>query len=105
MLARIPVHHLRERRTMTSRMHLATRTFSLTLAAMLSLGMATSAAAAEAAAPAEQAKAPIEQVQELDEIVVRGTALRDLIADAEDEFFQAFNKANKDDDFDTSCVY
>ncbi len=94
---------------MTNRTHLGTRTLSLTLAAMLSLGMATCARAAEAAAPAaapaEQAKPPIEEVQELDEIVVRGKTLRDLIADAEDVFFQAFNKSNKDDDFDTSCVY
>jgi hypothetical protein len=80
---------------MISRKHLATST----------LGLTASAGAAEAAPPAAGAKPPIAEVLELDEIVVRGTSLRDLIADAEDVFFQAFNKANKDDDFDTSCVY
>jgi hypothetical protein len=95
-----------ERRPMTRRMHLATRTLSLTLAALLSLGAAGHVAAADADATTTGAapEKPITEVTELDEIMVRGTNLRDLIAEAEDEFFRAFNTANKDDDFDTSCV-
>jgi hypothetical protein len=90
---------------MTSRKHLATSTLGLTLAAMLYLGVAANAGAAEATPPAAAAKQPIGEVLELDEIVVRGTSLRDAIADAEDNFFVLFNKVNKDDDFDTNCVY
>jgi hypothetical protein len=43
--------------------------------------------------------------QELDEIVVRGTHVREAIAEAEDEFFSLYNTLNKDDDYSASCVF
>ena len=87
---------------MTRRMHLVTVTLGLAVATTLSIGISTPARAAEAA-PA--ASVPITQVQELDEILVRGKNIRDAIADAEDEFFLLYNKLNKDDDYSTSCIY
>jgi hypothetical protein len=44
-------------------------------------------------------------VQELEEILVRGKRLRELIAEAEDDFFALYNRLNKDDDYSTSCIY
>jgi hypothetical protein len=88
-------------------MNLATKAFCLTLATFLSAGLVTTAGAADAAPAAAGATAqtPINQVQELDEILVRGKRLRDAIADAEDDFFALYNKLNKDDDYSTSCIY
>ena len=62
--------------------------------------MATAAVATEPA-PAP----PAEQLQELDQIVVRGESLIKAIADAEDTFYDLFNKLNTDDKYDTHCVY
>ncbi len=92
---------------MTCRMHFATRIFCLAFATFFSIGLASTASAADAA-PASKAPAaavPIAQVQELEEILVRGKSIRDAIADAEDEFFALYNKVNKDDDYSTSCIY
>jgi hypothetical protein len=84
-------------------MHLNTSALGLLLAATLPLIPATSSAAEpasiEASAPASDA------LQELEEILVRGEKLKNLITDAEDEFFDLFNDVNTDDDYDTSCVY
>lgn len=66
------------------------------------------AGAARAAAPTPQATAPDAasgELQQLDEILVHGEAVRNRIADAEDQFFQLYNKLNKNDDYDTSCVF
>lgn len=97
---------------MTSRMLGRMTNLCLMLTALLSLATApafaatedaaatpTTAAAASTASPAE---APLE---ELDEILVRGQSLTRAIADAEDDFFKLYNNLNKDDDYDTSCVY
>jgi hypothetical protein len=46
-----------------------------------------------------------QQVQELDQIMVRGTRVREAIANAEDEFFALYNTVNKDDDYSPSCVF
>jgi TolA-binding protein len=44
-------------------------------------------------------------IQELDEVLVRGERLVKAINDAEDNFYDLFNKVNTDNDYDTSCVY
>jgi septum formation topological specificity factor MinE len=85
-----------------------TANLCLVLAALLPLATApafpaTADAATPAAAPAAtRPEAPLEQ---LDEIIVRGETLVKAIADAEDDFFKLYNKLNRDDDYDTSCVY
>ena len=90
---------------MICRKQFAATTFGLALAAALSLGLATAHAASPAPTAGAATEPPIGEVQELDEILVRGKKLRDLIADAEDEFFALYNKINKDDDYSTSCIY
>jgi hypothetical protein len=85
-------------------MHIATRNFCLALAVLVSFG--SGAVLAQEAAPAAAAEAtPPAGPEELEEILVQGTSLRERIADAEDEFFQLYNKLNKNDDYDSSCVY
>ncbi len=90
-------------------MQSTTRNLYFALAAALSLS-ATVAVAGEAAAPASVAAAvpavaqPTEELEVLAEIEVRGKRLKDEIADAEDDFYQLFNKVNKDDNYDTKCV-
>jgi hypothetical protein len=69
----------------------------LTLAAASFL--AATATAGEAAAPPGVATADI------DEVVVRGKQLSQQINEAEDEYFALFNDVNKDDRYDTHCVY
>jgi hypothetical protein len=59
-------------------------------------------APAVATTPAPQAGG---QLQELDEIVVRGKKLLNAIADAEDDFYKLYNQLNKDQKYATSCVY
>ncbi len=49
-----------------------------------------------------QDEAPLE---ELDEVVVHGKQLMEQIVDAEEEFYKLFNDLNKDDRYDTHCVY
>jgi len=90
--------------------------FRVTLAAVLCTATSMNfaqAAPAPAAAPVAAAPVPAsaaapaatDQVQELDEIMVRGKRLLDQIADEEDDFYALFNKVNKDEKYDTSCVY
>lgn len=99
---------------MKSRMLGPIRNWSVTIAALLAIPAAPAAMAAvdeagvvapapaAAASTASTSEAPLE---ELDEILVRGRSLIREIADAEDGFFKLFNNLNKDDDYDTSCVY
>lgn len=84
-------------------MNLTIRTLGLLLAAALPL-VPTSSSAADSAQPEESAPTD-DAPQELEEILVRGKKLKQQIADAEDDFFNLFNKVNTDDDYDTSCVY
>ena len=63
------------------------------------------AAVSATTAATETAQSPEEQLQELGEIMVRGKRLLDLIADEEDDFYALFNQVNKDEKYDTSCVY
>jgi hypothetical protein len=71
--------------------------------------MATWLAAAHAqegsAAAAAPAEPPISELVELDEVVVRGERLRDVIIKAEDEFYKLYNQLNKDDKYDVNCPY
>jgi len=90
-------------------MRVATRSFRLTIAALLSVA-AAGAFAANSPAPASAAQAvanqqPVEEVQELDQIWVRGKRLSRSIADAEDDFFKLYNKLNKGRDYDVTCGY
>jgi hypothetical protein len=79
----------------------------LPLAILLSLSMMSGAWAADAPAPtaADAAAAPpaAEQLEELDQIVVRGKRLAREISDVEDAFFAVYNKLNKDYDFSITC--
>src|SRR5262245_14805300 len=96
-----------EQEPMAGTMRTATRTFALILGSLLAGGLAATVCAADApaataAAPAAPAEEPLE---ELDQIVVRGESIIKAIADAEDNFYDLFNKLNTDDDYDTNCVY
>ncbi len=85
-----------------------TRRLPAALAAMLLLAAAstTQAASATKATPtATSAQAPVEELQELDEIWIRGKSLSDMIEDAEDAFVRRYNKVNKKNDFDVVCDY
>lgn len=81
------------------------------LAVMLGLFAAGTAQAGEASPQPEAPRAlsaeelPLEELQELDEVFVRGGRLRDRIVRAEDEFYKLFNQLNTDDRYDTSCPY
>jgi len=104
---------------MKTRRTRAVRFLSLVLAAALPGAQLTVAQAEDAAAttapapptattpapaPAPSAD-PQEHMQELDEITVHGKRLAQAIADAEDDFYQLYNKVDKDDKYHTSCVY
>jgi hypothetical protein len=87
---------------------------SVAMAALLALAMAMTTHAAEEPQPQAQEEAPrrlspeelpIEELEELDEVFVRGGRLRDRIVRAEDEFYKLFNQINTDDRYDTSCPY
>lgn len=54
-----------------------------------------------AAAPAVQDAEPD---IELEEVIVRGKKLAQVIADAEDDFYKLYNKLNKDDKYDVNCA-
>lgn len=87
---------------MSRRMHGATVFLFMTFAAILLPATAADAGAAELpAAPATRAQ----QLQELDEIWVRGKRLSEVIEDAEDEFFELYNKINRNHDYDVFCGY
>jgi hypothetical protein len=95
---------------MTSTMYLAARNLRLALASLLIVAMATgtSLAADAPSVPAPSplaAQQPVEELQQLDEIWVRGKRLAQVIEDAEDAFFARYNKLNKDRNFDVRCGY
>jgi len=114
-----------EKQFVMSRMPRNTGYQSLILAAVLLLAAAPALHAADApvadAAPAtDAAPAAVDPPlrgaralptvnglpdEELEEVVIRGENLLKAIADAEDAFYDLFNEVNKDDDYDTSCVY
>jgi hypothetical protein len=83
-------------------MNVISRNLRLGVAALLCAAAASGTyAAEESVAVAGDAQ----QVQELDQIMVRGTRVREAIANAEDEFFALYNTLNKDDDYSASCVF
>ncbi len=87
-------------------MQVTIRKLPLTIAALLSIAAATGTYAADIGAPdATAASGSDPTTQELDEIMVRGTRVREAIATAEDEFFMLYNSLNKDDDYSASCVF
>ncbi|HUG73726.1 MAG TPA: hypothetical protein VMK82_09900 [Steroidobacteraceae bacterium] len=64
--------------------------------------LAADAPAATAPSPVA-AQQPVEELQQLDEIWVRGERLAQVIEDAEDEFFALYNKLNENRRFDVHC--
>lgn len=95
---------------MTSRMRSGFSQVHAGVATMLCLGMATAAGAAveipaTAAIAATAVQKPIEQLELLDEIRVRGKSLAFEISDAEDDFFKLYNKLNKNAQYDVSCGF
>jgi len=63
------------------------------------------AAPAQAQPAAGAQSSPAASEQELAEITVHGKRLQQAITDAEDNFYQLYNKVDKDDKYHTSCVY
>jgi hypothetical protein len=66
--------------------------------ALLLLPLCIPASEAPAAGPAAQ-----EQLELLDEVIVRSKRLALVIEEAEDDFFKLYNQVNKDDKYDVSC--
>lgn len=60
-------------------------------------------AAATAGATSVVARTQGEVLEELDEVTVHSKRLLERIAEAEDDFYDLFNKLNKDDRYDTTC--
>lgn len=89
---------------MRSPLQLASRSVRLVMVAMLGIA-AASAVPAAISAESMTAQTPIEEVQELGEIWVRGESLSDVIAEAENEFFRLYNKLNRKNQFDIHCSY
>jgi hypothetical protein len=83
----------------------ATGNPGLPLAILLSLSMMSGAWAADAPAAVDNAAAPpaAEQLEELDQILVRGKSLSREISEAEDAFFAVYNKLNRNYDFNFTC--
>lgn len=90
---------------MRNSMQRVTRGLHAALAAMLVCATASAAQSASNDVAAPSAIAPVEDLQELAEIRIRGKSLSDMIEDAEDAFVRRYNKVNKDNDFDVVCDY
>ena len=87
-------------------MQVTIRNICLSITTLLAIGATTGTWAAEgAAASVPAASGNGQAVAELDEIMVRGSRIREAIAAAEDEFFVLYNTLNKDDDYSASCVF
>ncbi len=87
-----------------------TKNSCLTLVAALCLAgtavsLAADAPAASSPTAPTQAQSPPEQLEELDEVVVRGRRLQEDIVKAEDNFYKLYNQLNKNDDYDVNCTY
>jgi hypothetical protein len=83
-------------------MQCATRKPGVIVAATLALAAGSAASAGDGASAAVQ---PVEELQQLDQIWVRGKSLSDMIEDAEDAFVRRYNKVNKKNNFDVVCGY
>lgn len=80
--------------------------FSAFLAVVLAGGMAAAAHAADApdaAATGSVTQAATPQIDELDEIWVRGKRLSVIIEEAEDDFFELYNTLSKGNEYDVYC--
>lgn len=73
--------------------------------ALLTLAAGLAATVPLLAATEAPAPVAIEQFQELDEVIVHGTNLRDRIVKAEDRFYKLYNELNKDSEYDINCAY
>jgi len=92
-----------------SRMRFETRILCLSLAATLPLAWSSGAHATDGPAPVaaepQAAQLPVEELQVLDEIWVRGKHLSSEVVRAEDDFYRLYNKLNRNSDYDVSCGY
>jgi hypothetical protein len=89
-------------------MRIVMKTLGLAVAAIASVALASGAQAAISDSPAvetssDSAQKPVEQLDELDEVWVRGKSLSEVIEVAEDDFFVLYNKLNKDSQYDVHC--
>lgn len=76
----------------------------LAMAALLPAAFLTSAMAAETPTVTPVALVEEEEeLEELDEVLVQGERLMDVIVKAEDEFYKIYNQVNKDDKYDVNC--
>jgi hypothetical protein len=80
----------------------------MTLAAVVSVSVSNGAYAGAdplpaAGSPPDTAEKPAKPIDELKEVWVRGKRLSQVIEDAEDDFFDLYNKLNKDSQYDVYC--
>lgn len=71
---------------------------------LATLGLAVAISLPAAAAQQEQFPGETQAMQELEEIIVRGTTIQEQIAERENEFFKLFNEINKNNDYDMNCA-
>lgn len=90
---------------MSNSMRTAFRRLCLSLALASGFVMTSFAVAAPDADSAAAVQASTGDLQELDEIFVRGKSLSRMIEDAEDKFVRHYNKVNKNNKFDVVCDY
>ncbi len=99
--------------TRSSRLAL-TSCLKLAAAFFIVTGVAAPAVAAEPGAPASPlpTKWTVGEIppgtpglDDLDEVMVRGKRAAIMIADLEDEYYELYNKLNKDDRYDVHCLY
>ena len=93
---------------MSSSKQLAARNFGVILAATLALAASATSPPRPPTAQEPAALQPIEELQQLDEIWVRGKSLSDMIEDAEDTFVRRYNKSTRRmtlTSFATTCAW
>jgi hypothetical protein len=92
---------------MTIEKHLVPKNLCLAVFAALSLLLTAGANAAEdtTTAPSEpvSGQQPVDDLEVLDEVWVRGKSLSRVIEVAENDFFKLYNKLNEDHKFDVEC--
>jgi hypothetical protein len=88
---------------MSRRMQLAAGILALCLFAALSATAPVASAADSRSTPPAATTQVAGELEQLDEIWIRGKRLAEEIEDAEDAFFAVYNKVNKNHDYDVFC--